>query len=182
MTARLPAENSDTVSLVCALLVRYPEIAAIRSMPGEGTVRVSFAVTQKLDRATQRAIVDAVEEHASGFSALTGDAGDVRVDCESDRSLSFVHVTRDLDTFTRDELAMLTSLLAERFGSALVRNPVAEAHPDEDPAAEEELVEAAIEALRDPAQSKSLVGFREEKRVLVYFLKSQKKAKASARR
>ncbi len=41
---------------------------------------------------------------------------------------------------------------------------------------------SAIEALRDPAQSKSLVGFREEKRVLVYFLKSQKKAKASARR
>ena len=40
----------------------------------------------------------------------------------------------------------------------------------------------ASEALRDPAQSKSLVGFREEKRVLVYFLKSQKKAKASARR
>ena len=47
---------------------------------------------------------------------------------------------------------------------------------------QDELAESAIEALRDPAQSKSLVGFREEKRVLVYFLKSQKKAKASARR
>jgi len=181
MSARLPVENSDTVSLVCALLVRYPEIASIRSMPGEGRVRFSFALAQRLDRSTQRAIAEEVEDHAAAFFSL-GSPGEVSVECEPDRALSFVHVTRDLETFTKDELGMLTALFAARFGDALVRNPVPDEQPDEDPAAEEELVEYAIEALRDPAQSKSLVGFREEKRVLVYFLKSQKKAKASARR
>ena len=45
------------------------------------------------------------------------------VECESERAHSFVHVTRDLDSFTRDELAMLTALFAQRFGAALVRNP-----------------------------------------------------------
>ncbi len=182
MSARLPVENSDTVSLVCALLVRYPEIASMRCTPGEGTVRFSFAVNARLDKATQREVMDAIVAHVEGFLALTGDGGEVRVECESDRPTSFVHVTRDLETFCKDELAMLTGLFAERFGSSLVRNPVPEEHPDEDPALQEELAESAIEALRDPAQSKSLVGFREEKHVLVYFLKSQKKAKASARR
>ena len=182
MNARLPAENSDTVSLVCALLVRYPEIASIRSMPGEGTVRFTYAVGMRLDRRKQRSIVDEIEAHVGGLLSLVGERGDVSVDCESDGSLSFIHVTRDLDTFTKDELAMLTSFLADRFGAALVRNPAAEENADEDPAFQDELAESAIEALRDPAQSKSLVGFREEKRVLVYFLKSQKKAKASARR
>lgn len=182
MSARLPVENSDTVNLVCALLVRYPEIASMRSTPGEGTVRFSFAVTARLDRSSQRALIEQIESHVDGFLALTGERGDVRVECESDRAMSFVHVTRDLETFTKDELAMLTSLFADRFGAALVRNPVPDEHPDEDPVLQEELVESAIEALRDPALSKSLVGFREEKRVLVYFLKSQKKAKASARR
>lgn len=182
MSARLPMENSDTVSLVCALLVRYPEIASMRSTPGEGTLRFSFAVAQRLDRAAQRELIEEIQAHVAGFLTLTRDGGDVRVECESDRSHSFVHVTRDLETFTKDELAMLTALFAERFGAALVRNAVPEEHPDEDQAFQEELVESAIEALRDPAQSKGLVGFREEKRVLVYFLKSQKKAKASARR
>ena len=182
MSARLPLENSDTVSLVCALLVRYPEIASMRSTPGEGTVRFSFAVSHRLDRAAQRAIIESIESHVEGFLALWGESGKVRVECESDRIVSFMHVTRDLDTFTKDELAMLTGLFAERFGAALVRNPVPDEHPDEDPVLEEELVESAIDALRDPAQSRSLVGFRDEKRVLVYFLKSQKKAKASARR
>jgi hypothetical protein len=182
MSARLPSENSDTVSLVCALLVRYPEIASIRSTPGEGTVRLTYAVSSRIDRAAQRAIIEAIESHVDGFLSLIGERGEINVECESDRALSFVHVTRDLETFTKDELAMLTSFLADRFGSALVRNPVPDDYPDDDPAFQEELAESAIDALRDPAQSKSLVGFREEKRVLVYFLKSQKKAKASARR
>lgn len=182
MSARLPVENSDTVSLVCALLVRYPEVASMRSAPGEGMVRFSFAIQNRLDRATQKSIIEEIESHVLGFLALSSDQGEVRVECESDRALSFVHVTRDLETITKDELTMLTSLFANRFGTALVRNPVADEQPDEDPAWQEDLVEAAIEALRDPSQSKSLVGFREEKRVLVYFLKSQKKAKASARR
>ncbi len=183
MSARLPVENSDTVSLVCALLVRYPEIASMRSASGEGTLRFSFAVVHRIDKATQRAIVEEIETHVEGFLSLLGESGgEVRVECESDRAMSFVHVTRDLETFSKDELAMLTGLFAERFGAALVRNPVPDEHPDEDPLLQEELVESAIEALRDPAQSKSLVGFREEKRVLVYFLKSQKKQKASARR
>lgn len=182
MSARLPAENSDTVSLVCALLVRYPEIASMRCTPGEGTVQFSFAVMQRLDKATQRVLLEEIESHVEGFLALLGESGQVSVDCESDRPMSFVHVTRDLETFTKDELAMLTGLFTARFDGALVRNAVPDEHPDEDPALQEELVETAIEALRDPAQSKNLVGFREEKRVLVYFLKSQKKAKASARR
>lgn len=181
MSARMSAENSDTISLVCALLVRYPEIASIRSTPGEGRVRFSFALAQRLNRAMQRSIAEDVEEHVGAFFSL-GAPGEVLVDCEPDRALSFVHVTRDLETFTKDELGMLTGLFAAKFGDRLVRNPVPEEHPDEDPIAEEELVECAVEALRDPAQSKSLVGFREEKRVLVYFLKAQKKAKASARR
>ncbi len=96
--------------------------------------------------------------------------------------MTFIHITRDIATFSKDELVMLVGLLSDRFGQALVRNAVPDEHPDEDPVAQEELAEHAIDALRDPAQSKSLVGFREEKHVLVYFLKSQKKAKASGRR
>ena len=108
-------------------------------------------------------------------------AGIVRVDCEAARGVTFIHVTRDLDSFSKDELVMLVTMFSDRFGNALERNPVTDEHIDEDPAAQEELVSYAIDSLRDPKQSKSLVGFREEKRVLVYFLKSKRKAKASGR-
>jgi hypothetical protein len=154
MNSRLPLENADTVSLVCALLVRFPELASIRSMPAEGSVRLTFALRARLDKRAQ-----------AGLAETT-----------------FIHVTRDTDSFSKEELELIVALLRERYPEVLVRNPQPEDHLDADPAAQDEAALYAIEALRDPAQSKSLVGFREEARVLVYFLKAQRKAKASSRR
>jgi hypothetical protein len=183
MNTRALVENADTVSLVCALLVRFPELASIRCGPADRSVRLTFAVRQRLDRAAQGALAEAVEEHVTSFLALAKEKpGILRTECEGDRALTFVHVTRDLESFSKEELELQVGFFSERCGDALVRNPHPDDHLEVDPAAEDEAALYAVEALRDPAQSKSLVGFREEKRVLVYFLKSQKKAKASARR
>ena len=183
MNTRLPVENADTVSLVCALLVRFPELASIRSMPTDRTVRLTFAIKQRLDKRAQADFCDALEDHVEGFLMLTRDEPQmVRLECESDRSTTFVHVTRDTESFTKEELELIVAVFAERFPGTLVRNPQPEDHLDADPQAQDEAALYAIEALRDPAQSKSLVGFREEARVLVYFLKAQRKAKASSRR
>ncbi|GAC1392947.1 MAG: hypothetical protein NVSMB31_11670 [Vulcanimicrobiaceae bacterium] len=67
MTTRVTHENADTVSLICALLVRFPEIASVRSISNDGNVRFTFVVSQKLDRASQRAVIDAIDEHVEGF-------------------------------------------------------------------------------------------------------------------
>ncbi|HEY1653619.1 MAG TPA: hypothetical protein VGF86_00740 [Candidatus Tumulicola sp.] len=183
MNARTRVENADTVSLVCALLVRFPELASIRSVPADRTVRLTFALRQRIDRSQQTTVTEALEDHIRSFLALFRDEpGTLRFEWEGDRSMTFVHITRDLETFTKEELELQVAFFGERLGDALVRNPVPDDHGDGDPTAQDEAALFAVEALRDPAQSKSLVGFREEKRVLVYFLKSQKKAKASARR
>jgi hypothetical protein len=183
MGARALVENADTVSLVCALLVRFPELASIRSVPADRTVRLTYALRHRLDRSAQAAVAEAIEDHVASFLVLTKDEAEtLRVECESDRGMTFVHVTRDLESFTKEELELQAAFFNERFAETVVRNPAPDDTFDADPGAQDEAALYAIEALRDPAQSKSLVGFREEKRVLVYFLKSQKKAKASARR
>jgi hypothetical protein len=183
MNSRLPLENADTVSLVCALLVRFPELASIRSMPAEGSVRLTFALRARLDKRGQAALAETIDDHINGYLMLAKDeARTTRVECEGDRSTTFIHVTRDTDSFSKEELELIGALLRERYPEVLVRNPQPEDHLDADPAAQDEAALYAIEALRDPAQSKSLVGFREEARVLVYFLKAQRKAKASSRR
>ncbi len=182
MNTRAAVENADTVSLICALLVRFPELASIRSGPADGTVRLTYAVRRRLDRAAQSSLAAGIEEHVGGFLSLSKDEPEViGVECEGDRAMTFVHITRDLESFTKEELDLQLGFLRQTYGDALVRSPQPDDHADGDPAAEDEAALYAVEALRDPARSKSLVGFREEKRVLVYFLKS-KKAKASARR
>ena len=70
MNSRLSVENADTVSLVCALLVRFPELASIRSMPAEGSVRLTFALRTKLDKAAQASLADAIGDHVQAFQLL----------------------------------------------------------------------------------------------------------------
>jgi hypothetical protein len=183
MLSRVPVENADTVSLVCALLVRFPELTSIRSMPAERCVRLTFAFSQRFDRAAQARLREEIEDHIRGYLVLTKDEPQTaRIECETDRQTTFVHVTRDTESFSKEELELLVAFFTERHAESVVRNPIPEDHLESDPAAQDEAALYAIEALRDPAQSKSLVGFREEARVLVYFLKSQRKAKASSRR
>ena len=183
MTAQPTVDHVDTVSLVSALLTRYPELNSIRSMPNSRTIALTFAIRKRLDRETQAAFVESVEDHVGAFLCVRRDQADVvAVAIESDRSMSFVHVTRDLGSFSNDELDLVVKLFVARFGDALVRVASSIDSDAEAIAAQHEIAEYAVEALRDSRQSKSLVGFREEERVLVYFTTSRKARKASGRR
>lgn len=177
---RVPNESSDAVGLIVTLLVRFPEIATIVSHPTDGTLTLSFGIASALDRGAVTAVRESVNDHVRALFLSGRDEPDtVDVRCESDAGLSFVRITRDVRSLTREELHVLVAVLAQRFGDRLVENPASDDVFEDDGAADE-LVEYALEALRDPAQQRSLVGFREEKRVLVYFMKG-KKAKARAR-
>ncbi|MBV9646924.1 MAG: hypothetical protein JO043_05645 [Candidatus Eremiobacteraeota bacterium] len=177
-----PAESNDTVGHVIALLERFPEIATIASHPLAGSVVVSFAINGRLDRAARDGLRDSVVDHVRALMAAFGEEPQLlAVTWELDEKMSFIRVARDVRTLTRDELSMLTALFAERFGDALLRSPAPEEFIDEDLGVQDDAVDYAIEALRDGTDQKSLVGIREEKRVLVYFLKARKKSKRSAR-
>jgi len=174
-TPRSTFESADTINRVVALLVRFPEIHSVRSNPADDSLTLSYAVGMRLDAATVRAYGEHLTEHVGAFLELRGEApAKVVVHAERDASVTFIHVTRDFASFSREELDLQIELFGDRFGAKLVKNPAPEEALDDDSLERDELVESALEALRDPAQRKRLVGFREEKRVLVYFVHSRK--------
>ena len=175
-------ESADTVNRVVALLVRFPEIHSVRSNPADSTLTLSFAVRTRLDRNAARALGDRVADHLRAFLDLRGEQPQkIAVTCDRDAAVSFVHLVRDAETFTREELELVSALFVDAFGEKLVRDGAPAVPVDDDPAARDELVDVALDALRDPAQKQRLVGFREESRVLVYFVHTGKRAKARAR-
>ena len=182
-TARPSAfESADTVNRVVALLVHFPELHSVRSNPADATLALSFAVRERLDRVKQRALGERVTEHLRAFLDLRGDVpAKIALECDRDTAVTFVNVTRDAETFSREELELLVAMFAEQFGQRLVRDGASATPVDDDPAARDELVEVALDALRDPTQRQRLVGFREEQRVLVYFVHARKRTKARAR-
>lgn len=179
---RTAFESADTVNRVVALLVRFPELHSIRSNPADATLTLTYAVDRRLDAAAVRALADFVGDHVEAFHALGGEPVEhFAVTSEEDVHVTFVHVTRDLATFSPEELALQASLFIERFGDALLTNPQSEEADDDETATGEESVELALDALRDPGQRQRLVGVREEKRVIVYFVHAGKRAKVRAR-
>jgi hypothetical protein len=182
-TARPSAfESADTVNRVVALLVRFPELHSVRSNPADATLTLSFAVRERLDRVKQRALAEHVYDHVRAFLDLRGEvSGKIALACDRDTAVTFVNVTRDASSFAREELELLVALFADAYGDRLVRDGAGATPADDDPAARDELVEVALDALRDPTQRRRLVGFREEQRVLVYFVHARKRTKARAR-
>ncbi|MEO6990489.1 MAG: hypothetical protein ABI346_02705 [Candidatus Baltobacteraceae bacterium] len=181
-SARARSENADAVGLVVALLVRFAEIATISAHPTDGTIVLSFVIRRRLDRASRSSLRDALVEHVRTLHAIAGwEARVLGVTCEVDDGITFARVTRDAASLSRDELVLLTGLFAERFGEALLCSALDVDAAEDEAVPDDELVDYAIEALRDPSLSKSLVGFREEKRVLVYFSKARKKTKTAGR-
>jgi hypothetical protein len=175
-------ESADTVNRVVALLVRFPELHSLRSNPADATLTLTYAVNRRLSADAVRALTASIGEHVRSFHALGGEPVDsIAVDCERDTDVTFVHVTRDLASFSPDELALQSAVFVERFGEALLTNPHSEEALDDDAEDGEESVELALDALRNPAQRQRLVGVREEKRVLVYFVHPRKRAKVRAR-
>ena len=182
ISTKVPVESSDTVDSIVSLLVRFPEISSLWSHPTDGTLRLTYVVARRLSKAEQRELAEMLDDHVRAFVALEGrDIHDMSVRCETDHAVTFIHCTRDSASFTREELLLQIGVLGERFGDSLVKNPVEEPQDEESAALEDEQVEHAIEAMRDPAQKRSLVGYRDERRVMVYFVK-HRKAKAPPRR
>jgi hypothetical protein len=179
---RTAFESADTVNRVVALLVRFPELHGIRSNPADATLTLTYAVSRRLDTAAARKFAEIVGEHVRAFHALGDErVARIAVTNERDADVTFVHVSRDLASFSPEELALHAALFARHFGDALVRNPNPDGAFDDDRGTDEESVELALDALRDPAQRKRLVGVREEKRVLVYFVHPGKRTKVRAR-
>lgn len=174
-------ESADTVNRVVALLLRFPELHSVRSNPAEATLTLSFAVRERLDRAKTRELADHVGEHVRALLDLRGEEpGKIAVSCDRDAAVTFVHVTRDAESFAREELELLVALFDARYGPRLVRDG-GDAPDDDDQAPRDEDVDVALDALRDPSARQRLVGFREEQRVLVYFVHARKRGKARAR-
>ncbi len=178
-TAR--SDSSDTVNLIVALLDRFPEIASLRVRPADATVELTFAIRGGLKVRERTSAIETIGAHLDAYLALTGGVSALTdVTAEAAGAFGFLHVVRDVASLDRQELVVLVTLLRERFGERLVRGAPADDLSDEDTLMRDELAEHAIEAIRDPARRKSLVGFREERRVLVYVMKHRKTKRGRA--
>jgi len=169
---RAPEETNDSVNLVISLLVRHPELSRVIIQPRSAAIALFFIVRAMLDADERARFERSVVEHTRALRALGGGGKmDVMVRFSAGDDLTFVEIERDAKSIGRDEIAMIVGLVSQTFGERLVVNPPAE-EGDDDTSVQEESVVTALDAVQRGRQRKGLVGFRDERRVLVYFGKA----------
>ncbi|HET9343591.1 MAG TPA: hypothetical protein VFO25_11830 [Candidatus Eremiobacteraceae bacterium] len=169
---RAPEETNDSVNLIVSLLVRHPELSRIIIKPRSAAIAFFFIVRAVLDAGERSRFRRSVVEHTQALRSLgRGAKADVAVRFSSGDDLTFVEIERDAKSIGRDEIAMLVGLVSQTFGERLVVNPPAEEGED-DASIQEESVVSALDAVQRGRQRKGLVGFRDERRVLIYFGKA----------
>jgi len=170
---RLPDESNDSVNLVVSLLVRHPELSRIIIKPRVRAIALFFVVRDRLTAREQARFRASLVDHLRALHKIDGlDSPKIGVRISADVDLTFVEVERDAKSITRDEISLIVGLVAQSFGERLVVNPPAEDTGEDEYGPQEDAVGSALDAVRRGKQRKGLVGFREERRVLIYFGKS----------
>ena len=167
---RLPETSNDSVNLVVSLLVRHPEVSRVVIKPRFAAITFFFIVLERVTDDKQRRLRELLFDHLRAYHDLERRrSAAIRLRVRSDECMTFVEVERDTRTLARDEISLIVELVARSFGDKLFVNPPAQEPGGDDPDAAEDAIGSALDAVRNRKQPKALVGFREERRVLVYF-------------
>lgn len=159
---------SNSMSLIAFLLVRYPEIASVQFDPVRQTLQFSFVLTKLLTESDLEKFKEKLLLSLSSISELNDhELEQVEIQCTDDSSLTFLEIIRDIDSLTQEEISLIVGLVQQIFDGFLLLDQE-EAVQDEDVVLQEEMIEHMLEDLKDSRQEKSLIGFREEGRVLIF--------------
>lgn len=161
-------ESSNSVGLLISVLLSYPEIATMRFCPDSRCLRFAFMLSKSVTSRQFSSFKAWFEESLRVLSDLTKNQLTVlEVTRTEAEDFCMLEVKRDIESLTREEISLISSLVDDRFGQDLISES-GEALSKEDQRVQEELIDQMLEDFRESAHERVLVGFREDGRVLVF--------------
>lgn len=176
MAVEVPTNEGTSLqaTLLVSILLRFPEIGSVRFKASEGLIVFTFMLKEVDAAARLRLFGRTLRSHLDAFARLNAqDIGLMALDTATYGSFSIAELTREVATFSREELSLIISLVRNHFGEALMVE--ADAAPRMDDAfIDEELIDDILQDVRAGGAGSELVGFRDAGRVLVFSKSSQK--------
>lgn len=159
---------SRSVSLLVSTLVRYPEVGMVKYEPRLQTIRMSLLMTGEFTDADWEAARQTLLETLDVYHMLEQRRpATLEVVRESYGELTAVSVTRDVPTFSPEEIYTILEFFRERFSGRLVTEVMDWAGED-DLAAQDEMIEEILIDLEESRSGRNLIAIREDGRVMVF--------------
>lgn len=160
---------SDGVNLLISILVRYPEVGTIRFDPLSHSLKLTFMFSGIPAECETTTLQNRVLDSIHTYHLLIGEKANsiVQVHISAYEQVTILTVIRDVYTFTKGEIALLIALLREQLKDRLITDQN-DVMPEEDLLIQEELIENMLENVKRDYAEHSLIGIREDGRVLVF--------------
>lgn len=163
-----PAEMmSSGVNLLISILVRYPEIATVHFDPKHDTMQLTFMFKNTLDAEEFRPFRAVLADSLSAYHRLERlKVSRCDIELQQYEQIAILTIYRDVHTFTKNEIALLISLLRDSFKEQLIIDTTQ--MPEDDLQMQEEVIEDILLTLKKQQAEQNLIGIREDGRVLVF--------------
>lgn len=157
-----------SAGLLVSILLRFPEVGSVTFDPDNHSLRFTLLVRGRLESTGYEQLLELLDSSVRAFGVLQGaDPRLLGVERTSFGQVTAIEFTRDVETLTREEIAMLIELARDGFGERLVVEADG-ALVEEDLLVQEQLIDAALDDLRDARGQQNLIAYREGGRVMVF--------------
>lgn len=159
---------SDGVNLLISILVRYPEIGTINFDQKRNSLKLTFmfssGTTPTEFTLTQQLLSDSISAYHL-LENINVEIADIELSTYG--QMTMLNIIRDVRTLSKNEIALVITLLRERLQDRLVID-YNESMLEEDLVIQEEVIDNMLESVKSQCTGNSLIGIREEGRVLVF--------------
>ncbi len=160
--------GTGSAGLLVSILLRFPEVGSVTFDPLSHSLRFTLLVRGRLGADAFGRLRALLEDSVRAFGSLQGaEPRLLAVERTSFRSVTAIELTRDVETLTREEIALLIELARDGFGDGLVVESDGTL-VEEDLLVQEQLIDAALDDLRDARGQQNLIAYREGGRVMVF--------------
>jgi hypothetical protein len=159
---------SRSVGLLFSMLVRYPEISSVKFDPRRRSIRLGILVMESLDAAPFAELSLKLMEMLDVYNQLHHRTPvELAIDQESLGALTVIYLTRDIQTFSPEEIYVLIEFFRDRFTGRLVTE-VGEPLGEDELIAQDEMIYDILTDLESSKSARNLIAIREEGRVMVF--------------
>jgi hypothetical protein len=160
--------GTNSAGLLVSILLRFPEVGSVTFDPVHHSLRFTLLVRGRLDAEAFGRVRELLEDSVRAFGTLQGaEPRLLDVERTSFQRVTAIELVRDVETLTREEIAMLIELARDGFGDGLVVESDGSL-VEEDLIVQEQLIDAALDDLRDSRGQQNLIAYREGGRVMVF--------------
>ncbi|MBB5335354.1 hypothetical protein [Pectinatus brassicae] len=158
--------NMDGVNLLVSILLRYPEIGTISFDPETTCLKITFTLDKMVVSDEFENFKTLLTNSISAYHYLEN-IQDAKVSINTDiqENTLFMHILRDMDTVSQNEIKLISTLMNEHFGDAIIKGST---NSTENESMQEDIIDHMLGSVKLNHVSERIIGIWEEGRVLVF--------------